>query len=102
MWAGRWSLANRSSLESPLAPPPWRHPLALTGLIIIGSWAVIGIFAPGIAPQNPLAQKFAILAGPSLAHWLGTLQPCADAFSPVFFGPGITPPLSVLLAFASI
>ena len=53
-------------------PPAWRRPLALVGLAVIGAWAVIAIFAPLIAPYNPLAQQFNILASPSAAHWFGT------------------------------
>ena len=80
-----------------LAPPPWRRPLALGGLAVIAAWAVIAIFAPLIAPQNPLAQKFTILAGPSAAHWFGTDELGRDVFSRVLFGARITLPLAVIL-----
>jgi ABC-type dipeptide/oligopeptide/nickel transport system permease subunit len=86
----------------PVAPPPWRRPLALTGLAVIGSWAVIGIFASVIAPQNPLAQKFAILAGPSWAHWFGTDELGRDVFSRVLYGARITLPLAVILVIAAM
>ena len=65
----------------PVTPVPWRQPLALLGLVVIGAWAVIAIFAPLIAPVNPLAQKFTILAGPSAANWFGTDELGRDIFS---------------------
>src|SRR6185437_4790773 len=86
----------------PVAPPPWRRPLALIGLAVIGSWALIGIFAPVIAPQNPLAQRFAILAGPSWAHWFGTDELGRDVFSRVLYGARITLPLAVILVIAAM
>jgi peptide/nickel transport system permease protein len=88
--------ARRRRLR-PVTPVPWRRPLALTGLAVIGAWAVIAIFAPLIAPQDPLAQKFAILAPPSAAHWFGTDELGRDVFSRVLFGARITLPLAVIL-----
>jgi ABC-type dipeptide/oligopeptide/nickel transport system permease subunit len=81
---------------------PWRRPLALAGLIIIGAWVVIAIFTPLIAPDDPLAQNFAILSGPSGAHWFGTDELGRDVFSRVLFGARITLPLSVILVAASM
>ena len=90
------------SRRRPLAPPPWRRPLALAGLAVIGAWAVIAIFAPLIAPYNPLAQKFPILAAPSAAHWFGTDELGRDVFSRVLFGARITLPLAVILIIAAM
>jgi ABC-type dipeptide/oligopeptide/nickel transport system permease subunit len=81
----------------PAAPPAWRRPLALMGLAVIGAWAVIAIFAPLIAPYNPLAQQFTILAPPSAAHWFGTDELGRDVFSRVLYGARITLPLGVIL-----
>jgi ABC-type dipeptide/oligopeptide/nickel transport system permease subunit len=81
----------------PVTPVPWRQPLALLGLVVIGAWAVIAIFAPLIAPVNPLAQKFTILAGPSAANWFGTDELGRDVFSRVLYGARITLPLAVVL-----
>jgi len=82
--------------------PPWRRPLALAGLAVIGAWAVIAIFAPLVAPQNPLAQKFGILLGPSSAHWFGTDELGRDVFSRVLYGARITLPLAVILIVAAM
>jgi len=86
----------------PGTPVPWRRPLAVVGLTIIGAWAVIALFAPLIAPQNPLLQKFAILAAPSGAHWFGTDELGRDVFSRVLFGARITLPLAVILVIAAM
>ena len=79
-----------------------RRPLALAGISVIAAWAVIAIFAPLIAPQNPLAQKFAILAGPSAGHWFGTDELGRDVFSRVLYGARITLPLAVILIIAAM
>ena len=82
---------------------PWRRPLAADrGLIVIGAWVVIALFAPLIGPQNPLAQNFAILAAPSSAHWFGTDELGRDVLSRVLSGARITLPLSVLLVIAAM
>ncbi len=86
----------------PGTPVPWRRPLALVGLAIIGAWAVIALFAPLIAPQNPLLQKFSILAAPAGAHWFGTDELGRDVFSRVLFGARITLPLAVILVIAAM
>jgi peptide/nickel transport system permease protein len=93
--------ARRRRLR-PGTPVPWRRPLALVGLAIIGAWAVIALFAPLIAPQNPLLQKFSILAGPSGAHWFGTDELGRDVFSRVLFGARITLPLAVILVIVAM
>jgi ABC-type dipeptide/oligopeptide/nickel transport system permease subunit len=95
------AVARRRRLR-PVTPVPWRRPLALAGLGVIGAWAVIAIFAPLIAPYNPLAQKFTILAGPSAAHWFGTDELGRDVFSRVLFGARITLPLAVILIIAAM
>jgi peptide/nickel transport system permease protein len=76
---------------------PWRQPLAVIGLSALVIWVVVAIFAPAIAPHNPDAQNFAILKGPSSAHWFGTDEVGRDVLSRVVFGSRITLPLSVLL-----
>ena len=86
----------------PAAPPALRRPLAVAGLAVIGAWAVIAIFAPLIAPDSPLAQRFAILAGPSGGHWFGTDELGRDVFSRVLFGARITLPLAVILIIAAM
>ena len=90
---------RRYRLQTPSA---LRRPLALVGFAIIGAWAVIAVFAPLIAPVNPLLQKFTILAGPSSAHWFGTDELGRDVFSRVLFGARITLPLAVILVISAM
>jgi peptide/nickel transport system permease protein len=94
--------AARRRWLRPVTPLPWRRPLALAGLAVIGAWAVIAIFAPLLAPQDPLAQKFGILAAPSAAHWFGTDELGRDVFSRVLYGARITLPLAVILVLAAM
>jgi len=78
-------------------PAPWRQPLTAVGVVVVGAWAVIAVFAPLIGPDNPLAQNYGILAAPSSAHWFGTDELGRDVLSRVLSGARITLPLSVLL-----
>jgi ABC-type dipeptide/oligopeptide/nickel transport system permease subunit len=78
-------------------PAPWRQPLAAVGVVVVGAWVVIAVFAPLIGPDNPLAQNYGILAAPSSAHWFGTDELGRDVLSRVLSGARITLPLSVLL-----
>jgi peptide/nickel transport system permease protein len=95
------SAARRRRLR-PVTPVPWRRPLALVGITVIGAWAVIAIFAPLIAPQDPLAQKFGILSAPSAVHWFGTDELGRDVFSRVLYGARVTLPLAVILVIAAM
>ena len=38
--------------------PGLRQPLAITGIVIAAAWIVIAVFAPLLAPSDPLAQTF--------------------------------------------
>ena len=49
--------------------PTWRHPLAVIGLAIAATWIVIAIFAPLIAPYDPLAQDFKLIAAPDTLNF---------------------------------
>ena len=83
-------------------PAPWRQPLAAVGVVVVGAWVVIAVFAPLIGPDNPLAQNYGILAAPSSAHWFGTDELGRDVLSRVLSGARITLPLSVLLVAAAM
>jgi peptide/nickel transport system permease protein len=51
----------------------------------------VAIFAPLIAPYDPLAQNpFTSLAGPSGAHWLGTDQIGRDVLSRLLYGTRVS------------
>ena len=64
-----------------------RDPLGLAGLVIIALFVVSAVFAPWIAPYDPIEiDVLARLEGPSAAHLLGTDQLGRDTFSRVIWG----------------
>jgi ABC-type dipeptide/oligopeptide/nickel transport system permease subunit len=78
--------------------PGLRHPLAITGLVIALLWVLIAIFAPLIAPDNPLAQANIVTpSGPSWSHLFGQDELGRDVFSRVIYGARVTLPIGVLL-----
>ena len=48
--------------KRPILPAVWRRPMAVIGVVVIAIWLIIAIFAPLIAPYDPLAQSFARLS----------------------------------------
>jgi peptide/nickel transport system permease protein len=77
--------------------PAWRQPLALAGAAIALVWLVIAIFAPLLAPHDPLAQTDALFAPPSSEHLFGTDELGRDIFSRVLYGARVSLPLALLL-----
>lgn len=82
--------------------PAFRTPLALTGVSIALIWLVIAIFAPAIAPYDPLAQASERLQPPSAAHLFGTDAVGRDVLSRVISGARISMPLALSLVVASM
>jgi peptide/nickel transport system permease protein len=77
--------------------PAWRQPLALTGAVIAVAWILVAIFAPLVAPHDPLAQAFAPNESPSSAHLFGTDELGRDVLSRVIYGARISIPVALLL-----
>src|SRR5438128_12027541 len=76
-----------------------RNPLAVAGLAVIIALALVALFAPWIARQDPLAQDLAQrLLPPSSAHWFGTDQVGRDIFARVVYGSRITLAIVALVA----
>ncbi|WP_116086157.1 ABC transporter permease [Tropicimonas sp. IMCC34011] len=76
-----------------------RNRAALAGLIIVGLFAILAIFAPLIAPQDPTATDWgAIRQSPSLAHLFGTDELGRDVFSRILYGARA----SLLAGFVSV
>ena len=50
------------------------------------TWLVVAVFAPLIAPYDPLAQTFTALQPPSLDHPFGTDELGRDVLSRVIYG----------------
>ena len=60
---------------------------AMAGLVVVIFFVVLAIFAPWIAPQDPLAASWgAIRKAPSAAHWFGTDEIGRDVLSRVIWG----------------
>jgi peptide/nickel transport system permease protein len=81
--------------------PGLRQPLAIAGAVIAVAWIVIAVFAPLIAPANPLAQTFPPGVGPSWQHLFGTDELGRDVFSRVVYGARVTLPIGLLLVCAA-
>jgi peptide/nickel transport system permease protein len=81
---------------------PWRQPLALVGISILAFWIILAIFAPLLAPFDPLAQDSDALMNPNRLHWLGTDSVGRDILSRIIYGARISLPLAILLVFLSI
>lgn len=65
----------------------FRNTKSLTGLAIMLFFAVVAIFAPVIAPYDPLQKDYtALLRPPSSKHWLGTTHMGEDVFSQLVYG----------------
>ena len=81
---------------------PWRQPLAIIGLGVVGVWTLVAVLAPLIAPADPIAQTSPLFLEPGAHHWFGTDELGRDVFSRVVFGTRITLPLAALLVIASM
>jgi peptide/nickel transport system permease protein len=76
-------------------PGRWAFGLALL-------LAVMAIGAPWISPHDPTAQNLSIrLAGPSLAHWMGTDDLGRDVLSRVIYGARVSMTVSVSVVFGA-
>jgi peptide/nickel transport system permease protein len=65
--------------------------------VIAVAWIVVAIFAPLIAPYDPLAQTFPPSQGPTGAHLFGTDELGRDVLSRVIFGSRVSVPIALLL-----
>src|SRR4051812_39299494 len=76
----------------PRRRPAWlRSPLTVAGLALISFFTLAAIFAPLLAPADPLKQVLSTrLKPPSAAHWLGTDQLGRDILSRMLFGARIS------------
>lgn len=77
--------------------PAWRQPLAIVGAVVALAWLVVAIFAPYVAPHDPLAQIFPPSQSPSGAHLFGTDELGRDVLSRVIYGSRISVPIALLL-----
>lgn len=67
--------------------PVRRQPTAIAGLVIVGLFAFMALFAPWLSTHDPIVQNFTdALQGPSLSHFLGTDSFGQDVLSRVLHG----------------
>lgn len=65
----------------------WRRRGAMVGLVVVLFFILIAVFAPSIAPHDPIATSWsAIRAAPSLQYWFGTDELGRDVLSRVVWG----------------
>jgi peptide/nickel transport system permease protein len=83
--------------RSGLIAPAWRQPLAVAGAAIGLAWLVAAIFAPLVAPHDPLAQVYPPFQSPSADHLFGTDELGRDVFSRVIHASRVSLPLALLL-----
>jgi peptide/nickel transport system permease protein len=68
-----------------------RNPAAVVGLVIIGTFVTMAVFAPLIAPYSPLDQDLSLIEdgccpGPSREHLMGVDDLGRDEFSRILYG----------------
>jgi ABC-type dipeptide/oligopeptide/nickel transport system permease subunit len=68
-----------------------KHRLSVIGIIIIILMFSLALFAPWLAPYDPLQPDYYnILKGPSAKHWLGTDDIGRDLLSRVIYGARVS------------
>lgn len=95
---------NAPILKSPRFrfPAVLRNPLAIVGTAIIAVWLIVAIFAPLIAPYDPLSQEFTKLQPPNAVNLFGTDEVGRDVFSRVVTGARVSILLALGLVAASM
>ncbi len=88
--------------KRPILPAVWRRPMAVIGVVVIAIWLIIAIFAPLIAPYDPLAQSFVRLSPPNAEHWFGTDAVGRDVLSRTLYGARVSLPLALILVVSSM
>ena len=63
------------------------RPAAVGGLLVIVLLVAVAVFAPLVAPYDPIATSWSLVRkAPSAAHWMGTDENGRDVLSRVLFG----------------
>jgi len=78
------------------------HRLASVGFTIIVILCLLAILAPVLAPYSPYDQDlYAVLAGPSATHWLGTDNLGRDLLSRILYGARVSLFIGIVSTFIS-
>ena len=84
----------------------WRHlrarPIGLVSICIVLVLALMGVFAPLLAPGDPNELGHDVLASPSAEHWLGTDDLGRDVMASLIHGIRVSLPVGVLSAAAAM
>ena len=65
----------------------FERPSAVIGLVVIALFVLLAVFAPLIAPYDPIATSWStVRKAPSAAHWFGTDELGRDILSRVIYG----------------
>src|SRR3954447_25052535 len=81
----------------------FRRRVVLAGAVILAAVALTAVFAPWIAPYDPMALKVLDrLQSPRAAHWFGTDELGRDVFSRVVFGARYSLLIGALVVVASM
>jgi peptide/nickel transport system permease protein len=90
------ALAETPPIAAPATPAAARphalrrllaRPAAAAGIVVIAVFVAAAVFAPLIAPYDPIGTNFAaVRKAPSAAHWFGTDEIGRDVLSRVIFG----------------
>lgn len=80
-----------------------QHPLAAVGAALLILFTVCALFAPWLAPDDPVALDLhGRLLGPSAAHWFGTDELGRDILSRTLYGARISLVVAVSVAGLSL
>ena len=64
-----------------------RNKAAVVGLVVVAAFVLIAVFAPLIAPYDPIKTDWGMIRkAPSAAHWFGTDELGRDVLSRVIYG----------------
>jgi peptide/nickel transport system permease protein len=79
-------VSSQSGVVGTLARALVSNRKALAGIVVVGIFTLVSIFAGVIAPYDPNAIQFEPILGPSRAHLLGTTGNGQDIFSQLVWG----------------
>ncbi|WP_298209564.1 ABC transporter permease [Ferrimicrobium sp.] len=68
----------------------WSNRKARAGLVILGFFILVAIFAPWLAPHSPTATSFRPYQNPNAVNWLGTTGNGQDVLSQMIYGTRVS------------
>ncbi|MBP3040226.1 ABC transporter permease [Bacillaceae bacterium Marseille-Q3522] len=68
----------------------FKHKLAVVGMVIFALIVIMAVFAPVLAPHDPLSTEFAFASSPSSVNFLGTDEVGRDLLSRLLYGARVS------------